>query len=350
MRKSTKKIEAIDLFCGVGGLTCGLSHAGIIVKAGYDIDPACRYPYEANSKAVFVEKSVAELTGTELSKYWSKGCVRLLAGCAPCQPFSSIATNSSAKGRHEKWGMLFHFARLVREALPDLVTMENVPGVIGEEPFEEFIQTLTDCGFHVEYDIVDAANFGAPQRRRRLVLIASRIGETRLPEPTHPGPEHWITVRKAIGHLPAINAGEASNSDPLHKAANLSETNKQRILSSKEGGTWRDWPEELRADCHKRDSGKHSAGVYGRMNWDRPAPTMTTLCYGYGNGRFGHPEQHRAISLREAAIFQSFPEDYQFAPKGEKVAMKNVSRMIGNAVPPKLGEAVGRALSGIKRQ
>ena len=127
-------------------------------------------------------------------------------------------------------------------------------------------------------------------------------------------------------------------------ASTLSDLNRERIRASKPGGTWRDWPPQLVAACHQRESGKHSAGVYGRMEWDKPAPTMTTLCNGYGNGRFGHPQQHRAISLREAAIFQSFPEDYCFVPQGRDVVIKSVARLIGNAVPPKLGEAVARAL------
>lgn len=337
-------IEAVDLFCGVGGLTCGLAQAGVVVKAGYDIDPTCKYPYEANSEARFVEKSVADLSGEDLAAHWSPNAVRLLAGCAPCQPFSSIATASTSRARHEKWGMLFHFARLVRETMPDLVTMENVPGVVGEAPFEEFIKTLSQCGFQINYSVVDAADFGTPQRRRRLVLVASRIGQVALPGPSHPGPNHWVTVRKAIAHLPPLSSGETNHRDALHKAAKLSETNLKRIRTSVEGGTWRDWPVELRAECHRRESGKHSAGVYGRMSWDKPAPTMTTLCYGYGNGRFGHPEQDRAISLREAAIFQSFPEDYRFSPEGQAIPLKNVSRMIGNAVPPKLAEVVGRVL------
>jgi DNA (cytosine-5)-methyltransferase 1 len=130
----------------------------------------------------------------------------------------------------------------------------------------------------------------------------------------------------------------------MHRAAALSELNRLRVRASLPGGTWRDWPNDLVAECHRKDSGKHSAGVYGRMEWDKPAPTMTTLCNGYGNGRFGHPEQHRGISLREAAIFQSFPLKYKFVKPGAPVASKALARLIGNAVPPRLGQAVGRAL------
>ncbi|MDZ4055794.1 MAG: DNA cytosine methyltransferase, partial [Polynucleobacter sp.] len=165
-----------------------------------------------------------------------------------------------------------------------------------------------------------------------------------VPEPTHKGSANWVTVRQAVGHLQKLKDGQVSKDDPLHIASVLSDLNRARIRASKPGGTWRDWPEKLVAACHKRESGKHSSGVYGRMEWDKPAPTMTTLCNGYGNGRFGHPEQHRGISLREAAIFQSFPETYRFTPEGEAAVIKTVGRLIGNAVPPKLGEAVARAL------
>lgn len=337
-------LEAVDLFCGVGGLTYGLQQGGINVKAGYDIEHNCKYPYEANNSAQFIAQSVTEVTGEDIQAFWSKGVIRVLAGCAPCQPFSSIATANFNRQEHAKWGMLFHFSRLVCETMPEFVTMENVPGVVREEPFKAFVQTLEQQGFNVVYGVLDAANYGAPQHRKRLVLLASRLGAISLPEMTHPNKGDLITVRKAIAHLPRLESGEVSPHDPLHKAAKLNALNQQRILASREGGTWRDWPESLRADCHKKESGRHSSGVYGRMRWDSPAPTMTTLCYGYGNGRFGHPEQHRGISLREAAIFQSFPESYQFAPPGKEVSMKHTGRMIGNAVPPKLGEAIAKAL------
>ena len=337
-------IEAIDLFCGAGGLSCGLKSQGIKIKAGIDIDPACAYPFKANHPgAKFLRKDVEELSAEDLSSYWSEDAIRLLAGCAPCQPFSSYA-NTKAASDQTKWGLLFEFARLVGETVPELVTMENVPGLAKERPFQSFLKTLRGLDYEVAYSVLNAADYGAPQSRRRLVLVASRLGSVRMPEPTHPGPEKWKTVRDAVHNLPKIADGEADPKDPLHVAAELSPLNRRRIRASKPGGTWRDWPKELVAACHVKESGKHSAGVYGRMEWDKPAPTMTTLCNGYGNGRFGHPEQDRAISLREAAIFQSFPPKYRFAKEGEPVVVKSLARLIGNAVPPKLGEAVGRAL------
>lgn len=337
-------IEAIDLFCGAGGLSHGLKAQGIRIKAGIDIDPACLYPFKANHRgAKFLLQDIRSLKGADLDAYWSEGACRLLAGCAPCQPFSSYA-NTKAAADSTKWGLLFEFERLVRECAPELVTMENVPGLAKEEPFKTFLTTLKDLKYYVTYGILNAADYGAPQLRRRLVLIASLLGPVSLPQPTHPGPKKWRTVRAAIAGLPVLKDGEASEDDALHIAAALSPLNRKRIRASSPGGTWRDWPKELVANCHRKESGQHSAGVYGRMEWDKPAPTMTTLCNGYGNGRFGHPQQHRGISLREAAIFQSFPPKYKFIKPGETVLVKPLARLIGNAVPPKLGEAVAKAL------
>lgn len=338
-----QNIEAIDLFCGIGGLTSGLLSAGINVVAGIDIDKSCKTPFEANHKgAQFLEKDVTTLSGTQLNALWSKNSIRLLAGCAPCQPFSSYARGKSKD--HLKWGMLNHFARLVEETLPDLVTMENVPGLEKQKPFSDFLETLRTCGFQFCYRVLNSADFGVPQSRRRLVLLASRLGSVEIPKPTHADRTKWVTVRQAIGHLPRLQHGRISKDDPIHRASRLSPLNLQRIRASKPGGTWRDWPEHLLADCHTRESGKHSAGVYGRMQWDAPAPTMTTLCNGYGNGRFGHPDQNRAITLREAAIFQSFPEHYIFCGSDGNISTKTIARLIGNAVPPKLAEAIGQQL------
>lgn len=337
------RIEGVDLFCGAGGLSCGLAAQGVRVVAGIDVDPACQYPYEANHEgAKFLLRDVTTVSGEELSALWSPGTVRLLAGCAPCQPFSSYANTASVD--KAKWRLLCEFARLVDECRPDLVTMENVPRLQQAQPFKDFLRALKRGGYQVAYDVVNAADYGAPQQRKRLVLVASRLGPVAVPEPTHKGADNWVTVRQAVGHLKKLTDGQACKKDPLHTASTLSDLNRARIRVSKPGGTWRDWPEHLVAACHQRESGKHSAGVYGRMQWDKPAPTMTTLCNGYGNGRFGHPEQHRGISLREAAIFQSFPETYRFAREGEGVVIKTVARLIGNAVPPKLGEAVAKAL------
>ena len=331
------KIEAVDLFCGVGGLTAGLIQSGIVVKAGYDIAEECRFAYEYNNKATFVHKDVAEVTASEVSSWYSNGCIRLLAGCAPCQPFSTYNQGRDAT-KDKKWPLLYHFSRLIKEVKPELVTMENVPDVVKHKVYHDFIKELENLGYKIFAQEVSCVNYGIPQTRRRHVVLASKIGNVNLIEPTHQKP---ICVKEVIANLEPLAAGEKSNIDPLHVVAKLSELNFKRIKASKAGGTWRDWPEELRADCHKKDSGRSYPSVYGRMEWNKPAPTMTTLCYGFGNGRFGHPEQDRAISLREAALFQTFPSHYQFASKDHPIVFKTVGRMIGNAVPVRLGEVVG---------
>lgn len=331
------QIEAVDLFCGVGGLTAGLIKSGIKVKAGYDIANECRFAYEHNNNAAFIHKDVAEVTSAEILSWYSPGAIRLLAGCAPCQPFSTYNQGKDTT-KDKKWPLLYHFSRLIKEIEPELVTMENVPEVIRHKVYQDFIDELKALGYEVFSEEVICIQYGIPQTRKRHVVLASKIGEITLIPPTHEIP---VTVKDVIGNLEKLKAGGKSAQDPLHAAANLSEINLKRIKHSRPGGTWRDWPESLRAECHKKESGKSYPAVYGRMEWDKPAPTMTTLCYGFGNGRFGHPEQHRGISLREAALFQTFPINYQFTETPKKINFKGVGRMIGNAVPVRLGEIVG---------
>jgi DNA (cytosine-5)-methyltransferase 1 len=341
MERAGDTIEAVDLFCGAGGLTHGLVKSGIDVKLGVDVDPACEYPYTKNNDAKFLLKSVEKVSGEELSGVYDEGAVRLLAGCAPCQTFSTY--NRTACPSDRRWWLLLEFARLVDETAPDLVTMENVPGLQKQDVFLRFVATLRENGYHVHHEVVDCSAYGLPQRRRRLVLVASRLGEVRLLTPEEFGAEPK-TVEDVVRDLSPLEHGEADPNDPLHRCSALSELNMKRMKKSKPGGTWRDWPPELVAECHRKSTGKTYPGVYARMKWDEPAPTMTTQFFGFGNGRFGHPEQDRAISLREGAIFQGFPEDYEFVRPGEPYHMKTLGRMIGNAVPVTLGEAIGRSL------
>lgn len=335
-------IRGVDLFCGVGGLTRGLEAAGISVKLGIDIDPACEYPYTANNDAAFLLKSVEDIASAEISDAFNDAPFKLLAGCAPCQPFSTYSQGRSCPS-DERWNLLLHFSRLVKETRPHLVTMENVPPLQREDVFADFVAVLEHEGFDVFHAQVNCADYGVPQRRHRLVLLASTLGPIGLIDPTTPR-SHRITVKKAIGTMPSLEAGEACDDDPLHQTCELSSLNLKRIRASKPGGTWRDWEDSLRAPCHRKESGKTYPSVYGRMIWNDPSPTMTTQYYGFGNGRFGHPDQDRAISLREGAILQSFPKTYKFVPHGEPIYRKTVGRLIGNAVPVKLGEAIGKSI------
>ena len=336
-----RKIYAVDLFCGAGGLTHGLGKAGIDVRLGVDIDPACEYPYTANNDAKFLLKPVEELDADELRRYYKRNGIKLLAGCAPCQTFSTY--NQKATESDKRWWLLLQFSRLVDELRPDLVTMENVPRLIEQNVFDQFVTNLERKGYSVNHQVVNCADYGIPQQRNRLVLLASRLGTITLMSPAEFDKKPQ-TVREAIEELPTLAAGSSYLQDRLHQSSILSELNLRRIRKSKPGGTWRDWPAELVADCHKKKSGKTYPSVYGRMTWDEPSPTITTQFFGFGNGRFGHPEQDRAISLREGAILQSFPKDYKFVPPGEQVYQKVLGRLIGNAVPVALGEVVGLSL------
>jgi DNA (cytosine-5)-methyltransferase 1 len=335
------KIACVDLFCGAGGLTHGFLLEGLPVIAGIDLDPACRFPYETNNQAQFLEQDVSKVSEGELNKLFDDADVKILAGCAPCQPFSTYAQRYETDGKDGKWGLLYEFARLAKGTIPDIITMENVPSVAKHAVFHDFVDTLKRLEYEVWFDVVDSSLYGVPQTRRRMVLLASKHGEIKMSKPTHAKP---TTVREAIGSLQTMQAGEAALSDKLHAASALTEKNLKRIRASKPGGTWRDWPKKLIADCHQAETGRTYSGVYGRMEWDKPAPTMTTQCYGFGNGRFGHPEQDRAISLREAAILQSFPRDYVFLPENGEVAFSILGRLIGNAVPVYLGQAIARSI------
>ena len=331
----------VDLFCGVGGLTCGLESAGLDVVAGYDLDYSCEYTYTHNNNAFFVNKNIEKVTGNELKELLKCYDIKILAGCAPCQPFSRHQKDKKNRKKHKDWKLLYQFGRLIQEVKPDIVSMENVPELANEQVFEDYVKLLEELNYNVTYSVVNAADYGVPQRRKRLLLLASQFDEISFISPTHQKP---VSVREVIGELPPIGAGIANEDDNLHITASLSEKNIKRIQHSVPGGTWRDWPEELILECHKRDSGKSYSSVYGRMSWDDVAPTITTQFIGYGTGRFGHPVQDRAITLREGAMLQTFPQNYSFVPKGETVVLKNVARHIGNAVPPRLGEIIGLSI------
>ena len=340
----------VDLFCGAGGLSYGFIKEGFDVRAGVDVDPACRYAFEFNNRADFLKEDIGSLTGSALSALFAEGEPRILVGCAPCRPFSM--NNQRLRDDHPEWRLLHSFGSLVRETTPDIVSMENVPSLKsfkGGAVLAEFRRLLEELGYSVWCSSVNCAAYGVPQIRRRLVLLASRIGPIRLIPPTCE-PADFRTVRDTIAHLPALAAGEQDTTDPLHLASRLSPTNLARIRASRAGGSWKDWDRSLVSRCHRQSSGRLYKAIYGRMSWDAPAPTMTTKCTGFGNGRFGHPEQDRAVSLREAALLQSFPETYEFFLPDEPTQVTAGARMIGNAVPVALARAiavsVAKALSG----
>jgi len=287
-----------------------------------------------------VETDIREIKLNDLRRY-ARGKPfgkMLFAGCAPCQPFSPQFKNG---GSCPDATLLAEFGRLIAEALPGQVLMENVPGmarVKGNSTFKRFLRVLKDNDYQYEYGILDAKQYGVPQNRRRMILIAMRGVKPNLPRPTHgPGLSPYRTVRDAISHFPPIKAGEACLDVPNHFAASIAPLNLQRLHCTPHGGgDRRSWPQDLRLDCHIGNYEGHT-DVYGRMSWDAPAPTLTGRCNSISNGRYGHPTQDRAISLREAAALQSFPDGYVFFGHQKRVALQ-----IGNALPVRLAEAVGK--------
>ena len=331
--------EVVDIFCGVGGISNGFLRAGFKIQAGYDIDESCRYAFETNNNSRFVNRRIEDLTGEEIKSRFSGSLPSVLVGCAPCQPFS---TYKKARA-DDRWQLLDHFAELAVEVDADYFTMENVAGLLDYKSgalFDNFLNIMKERYF-CSAQIIDCSNYGVPQRRNRLVVIGSKKETLSLPAPENSSAN---TVRSAIENLSPLEAGQIDSVDPLHRCSSLAEINLKRIRHSQPGGTWRDWPSDLVAKCHRDSRGKGYGGVYGRMSWENPAPTMTTQCYGYGNGRFGHPEQDRAISLREAAILQSFPKDYKFFEGQNFPGFKTVGRWIGNAVPVALAEEIAKTI------
>lgn len=345
---SPTKIKVIDLFCGIGGLTHGLIKEGLDVVAGIDNDNSCKFGYEYNNKKTkFINKDILQVSANEINKLFgeNKKTIRVLAGCAPCQPFSKLNLNEITEKQLEPLGK---FAELIDETKPDIVSMENVSELakMGKYPiFKTFLDVLEKNGYHYKYEVVNVSEYGVPQNRKRLVLLASKFGEIELVKRTHKNKK--VTVRDVIKNLQPLRDGEVSQNDPLHRTRKLSPKNLQRIKATPhDGGNSDSWSDDLILECHKKASGKtYSSTVYGRMRWDEPAPTMTTQCIGLGNGRYGHPTQNRAISLREAAIFQTFPKYYQFLDPKEPTQIGKIAKFIGNAVPVRLGSVIGKSIN-----
>ncbi|MCY3932083.1 MAG: DNA cytosine methyltransferase [Acidobacteria bacterium] len=335
-------MKAIDLFCGAGGLTCGLRQAGWDVAAGIDVDTCVGETYRRNNLGSrFVPADIRSVRGQDILSLVGRTPPRelLLAGCAPCQPFSKQNRYRGAQKGGEAT-LLREFARLVREVKPGVVLMENVPGVAavpGFSSFRRFLRTLRECGYEYSASVLNASDFGVPQHRKRLVVLALRHGDVELAAPTRLT-DQATTVRRTIAQFPAIEAGESHPSLPNHEASPLSSKNLERIRATPpDGGARKTWPPHLNLDCHNR-AGTGFNDVYGRMWWDRTAPTLTGKCNSLSNGRFGHPEQHRAISLREAAALQTFADDYDF--DGFR---SHIAKWIGNAVPVSFAKELGTA-------
>lgn len=333
---------AVDLFCGCGGLSLGMRRAGIDVLAGIDMDASMKDTYELNNPGSrFLPYDIRDVTKeTILEIFDGHDGPRILAGCAPCRPFSSI--NREGGKKHMDYGLLDYFTDLIIGVKPDAVIMENVPGLYstGREVFSRFLAALGKVGLNSSFEPqLDMADYGIPQHRKRLILVASR-GEPRLPRRSHGAgtKKGYVTVRAAIGYLPEIAAGYRENNVRRHSCKSLAEVNLKRIhLTPHDGGSRKDVPADLWIPAHLKHRGH--GDTYGRMRWDEPAPTLTCKCMSVTNGRFAHPDQDRGISMREAALLQGFPRTYKL-PDNFEVAQ----RCIGNAFPPLMAEKVARSL------
>ena len=338
---SSQTVSVVDFFSGCGGTSQGLQDAGMTILAGVDNNLDAASTFRDNfPKAHFFERNVLDLASSEVAKILPESGPVLFAGCAPCQPFSAQKKDKGVGDPRRL--LLLEFLRFIEDLSPEFVMVENVPGLqtldANAGPFRLFVERLSQAGYSVDYGVLRAVDFGVPQIRRRLVLLASRVSDIKLPVPTHgAGLIPQSTVADWISALPELAAGETSAEDPDHSCMQLSELNLKRIRATKEGGGRMDWTDELKLSCHSNYSGH--TDVYGRLSWAKPASGLTTKCISYSNGRFGHPTQDRALSVREAALLQTFPATFRLSG-----TLTSRARQIGNAVPPLMARRAGEAI------
>jgi DNA (cytosine-5)-methyltransferase 1 len=341
-------LTAVDVFAGGGGLTVGLKRAGFRVVGAIEIEPAAFSTYKSNHPEVpALKQDVRTVRGRSLLSLAS-GRIDLLAGCPPCQGFCSLT--HTAKRRDPRNALVREMGRLVAEVRPSAFMMENVPGLAsrGKRLFKELLATLEKLKYEVRWGILQAADYGVPQYRRRLVLLAGRGFSIPLPEPTHDragrnNRPKWRTLRDAIGDMgPAVTLAKAKETGGpqlygWHVVRNLTKPNVKRLKAALPGRSRAQLPKKLRPKCHQ-DSDEGFTNVYGRMRWDQVPVTITAGCTTPSKGRFGHPDELRTISVREAARIQTFPDDYLF----DSCFMDYVCDMIGNALPCHFAEVLAR--------
>lgn len=345
MKNTKRAIKVFDFFSGCGGTSQGFKQAGMDILFGIDLNKDAGETFKLNfPNSIFMNMDIRKLDVSVVEKMIEVNKTPkdyiLFSGCAPCQPFSS--QNKNKIDDDPRIDLLGEFSRFVSSILPDFVFVENVPGIqkisSKSRPFLSFVETLNVLGYHYEYKVLPALWFGVPQRRERLVLVAAKNKAIKLPSITHDGQTNpYSTVKDWIYDLPVVDAGCIHPDVPDHETAKLAPINLERIKATPEGGGRECWPENLILQCHKHHIGH--TDVYGRLSWDKPASSLTTKCISYSNGRFGHPVQNRALSVREAACLQTFPRDYKFYG-----ALQSKARQIGNAVPPLMAEVIGREI------
>ncbi len=346
-----RKPTAIDLFCGAGGLTLGLKRAGFNVIAGVELYPEIAKTYKANHpKTKLLIKDIRKVNGREILKLTGRHKIDLVAGCPPCQGFSQLT--EKYKRRDSRNGLVIEMARLIEDIKPKMVMMENVAGIVtkGKSILGKFVRRLRKLGYSVSMGVLQMADFGVPQSRRRFVLLAGKGFDPSLPVPTHcaKGDEGnklkpWTTLEQVIKDMPepVTLSFALQNGGPKkynwHVVRNLKQISKERLDAIKEGENRFSLPKHLRPKCHEMD-GAGFANVYGRMSWQRVSPTITRGCTTLCMGRFGHPNKPRTISVREAALIQTFPKHYRFETK----FMVTSCDLVGNALPPKFALMAGR--------
>jgi DNA (cytosine-5)-methyltransferase 1 len=349
-RDDVEPLYAVDIFSGAGGLTTGLKAAGFHVVAGVEIEQQAIATFKVNHPETRVFKQdVISVTGADLIRETRDKGIALLAGCPPCQGFTSLTSKYKRKDPRNR--LVLELARLVEEARPQALMMENVPGLEqkGRRLFNEFVRRIKAAGYVPEWDVLQVADFGVPQSRRRLVLLAGLGFGVPLPKATHSktgadGLPRWRTVRSVIEGMPkpittsAMKRKAKGQDHCWHVVRELSEQNQRRIRHATPGCHWKKIPKRYRPDCHQ-DNKTGFSNVYGRMKWDEVSPTITAGCTTLSKGRFGHPEEDRTLSVREAALLQSFPSDYIFSSP----YMEYVCEMIGNALPCDFAEVLARS-------
>ena len=346
-----RPFTVVDLFAGCGGLTLGLRRAGFDVLAAVEIDAKVAATYRRNHpNAKILQKDISEISRDDILNLTDGQEINLLAGCAPCQGFCSLTHKRTWDDPRNR--LLLEMARLIKELQPDAIMMENVAGLLsrGLSIYEEFIDILGELGYLHDARLLQMADYGVPQYRRRLVLLAGKGFTVPFPEPTHiktpevdSGLLPWMTVREAIGAIRAPVALSRSwrsggpKEHNWHVVRDLKAQTKARLKAAVPGQTWLRIDESLRPKCH-RNGYKGFTNVYGRMTWDQVSVAITSGCTTPCKGRFGHPDRRRTtISVREAALLQSFPVDYVF----ETDHMDTACSMIGNAVPPRFAKIAG---------
>lgn len=329
-----KKRTAIDLFSGAGGLSQGLKQAGFDVVGAVESVPTYAESYRMNHPKTNLKLS--DITKIDPEEYMKElglnpGELDLLAGCPPCQGYSTIGTRNRGQQNDPRNELVYEVLRFALAFQPKTIMMENVPALANDPRLAGLRQQLEEIGYKIDVKVLKMTHYGVPQARRRMIMLGSRLGDIEVVKQEIDS-EKMRTVRDAISILPPAG----NSNDPLHISDETRRSDKVKKLISlvpKDGGSRTDLPEEYQLECHKKTTGFRD--VYGRMTWDQPSPTITGGCNNPSKGRFLHPEENRVITLREAALLQTFPVDYKFSFKSGK---SGVAMMIGNALPPRFIE------------